>query len=576
MKKKGNEKTIIDVLRRNHPEYEDISEFGVPRPETVVNLGSAAKMIKWAIKNNMPIQVFSDYDVDGVMSAANMKILLDALKYDNYNIRFTRRFTDGYGGCINAVNDTKEGLFITLDNGISANEEIKVAKEKGLYVLIIDHHRPTNETLPPADVIVNPNAIEGGSFNHYCGAGLVYKLAEMMLKTKTALMRARANAAIATIADVVPLTGDNYVIAKHGLKDILTNCRTSGLKALMETYNCDEMCFDKDISYSIVPALNACGRLYDNGAQMAFDLVTFDGPVPVAKNMAEKLKEVNEERKKVTSLGIKAVTDIIEREGIKSVKPVVVYAPNIHEGVVGIVAGHIAEEFKSPAFIMTNTPSGIKGSARSYGEVDLKELYLTCPELFARYGGHKKAAGFSIIPGNVEKIRDAMAKSFIEEDVVEEGFDLEIEEEEIPTLIKQVVEHGPYGEGNPPIVFKVNYKAQAMYDGFYSLVGQTRNVLKFKGKNSTAIGFNMAEKYLKMGTITKSNNAGTLPADLPLNMQDEIVKNFGNKAVSITNLPLAFSLYGTLGINHFKNNRTGQQMVSDQVEFFDLVAERNE
>lgn len=300
-------------------------------------LRQARDMILAAIREKRHIYVFADYDVDGICSGAIMQVGTRALGYeDHLTVRLPRRFSEGYGISEKALDEFTEenALLITVDNGIAAIGPIKKAKEKGMTVIVVDHHLASSDedeilVYPDADLIIDPNAIEGSAdFNGYCGAGLAYRIMCQLIDDKKTLIRLLCLAAVATIADSVPLTHENRRIVRYGLHYMTDmGYATSGLFALLSLCGCNEYVSETDIGFKIAPCLNASGRLYDDGATQSFQLMSYEGDLRQAKMMAEKQLADNEKRKELSDEWTKKVNAQIQQEHLESENPLTIYAP---------------------------------------------------------------------------------------------------------------------------------------------------------------------------------------------------------------------------------------------------------
>lgn len=298
--------SIEEVIERNTGMT--VSEFLTPGPPTdICGLDGTVSRIKAAIEHNETITIFGDYDVDGITASAILWSVLKILG-NTASIRLPKRFSEGFGFSMNAAEEISEGLLITVDNGISAAESIKKVKEKGVSVIVIDHHLPNGE-LPDADYIIDPHVskIRDDDFEDWCGAGLAYrvslKLLQHYLKGYNEKMYVRMTnhivqlAALGTICDVMPLVKDNRFIVKEGLKQINERpCK--GIRALLdatETYHVDET----TCGFKLGPIINAAGRMMDDGAMLSFDVLTacIRGTEKTLEALAEELVSLNEKRK---------------------------------------------------------------------------------------------------------------------------------------------------------------------------------------------------------------------------------------------------------------------------------------
>jgi len=505
----------------------------------IKDIDKVIEVLNRAIFNKTFITIIGDYDVDGVTSSAEWDMMLTAKKIP-HRIRLPKRHTEGYGLNEKIIDEIDNGIVLTVDNGIAALSAIKKAKDKGLYVIVVDHHQPVidpdtkEKILPEADIIIDPHAIDGqAEFNYYCGAGLSYKIAKQWLGEKHYLMKKLSSfAAIGTVADVVKLTGDNRKIVKEGLKNILTKeGRTTGLLKLMKVFNLWDRITAEDIGFSIGPALNACGRLgppiAPKEAVQSLELLTFNGSFDEAEYMANEIAgrkleghlSVNETRKKLVKEADKKADEIISDNAMYGDAPLVLYIPGINEGIIGIIAGHLSEKFNVPAIVFTDSnkdPNVLKGSGRSIDTVDLKSLLDKCAKDMLGYGGHPGAAGLSIKKDNLDMFREHLQENIGEFDFEEKelSYDLEIKETDIEQLIPELDKYGPYGEGNEQPIFLIrDYKLYPQGTSLFNISGSDNEHITFYGSCSKMNAFWLHEKYIEIGQPKYLNLIGTLSVD---------------------------------------------------------------
>ncbi|MBQ3009770.1 MAG: DHH family phosphoesterase [Methanocorpusculum sp.] len=510
--------TILDVIknRSGMEESEILHPKPIP-PEAIENLTQAAALLQDAIQKKVPISIMGDYDVDGITASAILYYLIRFLGKQTPFIRLPRRMSEGYGLSVDAFDDFHQGLLITVDNGISATEEIAYAKDLGFSVLVIDHHLP-GKFLPEADVIVDPHIHpDKNGFEHYCGAGLSLKLAELMLRDNPAasslMDKLKVLATLGTIADVMPLVSDNRRIVMEGLRLWQSGSKAIpyGLTALVEAaevYGRTET----DIAFKIAPILNAPGRLLDNGAEKALDLLLAEPANDMdrytAKKMAEELVEINERRKAAVADALSAATELVMEECMFGNSPLCIHLEGIQEGIVGIVAGKLAENYRVPAFVFTESsePGILKGSGRSYGNVSMKELVDSASPYIHRGGGHEGAAGVSVKLEKYDQMVSAMQAymSGIEweaDDTME--YDLEITADKVRDACAALAVYAPYGEGCPAPVFCVkNAVLVSRYGNQYKALGKEGLHLKLFCNGFSIICFNGTSKYTRMGKPT--------------------------------------------------------------------------
>lgn len=491
--------TIAEVVFANtgitEAEMDEEKEYRIER------MGTVAALVKTAIQNRTKICVVADYDADGINSAAILKLTLDALGGDSY-IRIPRRISEGYGLNPKIVDELPEnGFLICVDNGIVAFDAIEKAKQKGMTVVILDHHYASEDgRLPCADVVIDPAAIGEADFTGYCGAGLAYKLAvELLGENHPTTKKCLSLAAIATVADVMPLVKENRLIVKKGLKSMMTpEGRTKGLEALIMENSLEMAINEKNLGFKIAPCLNAPGRLYDDGAMKSYQLLICDSSAGEAFSRAKEILADNELRKTKKDHGVKELNKNIAANCLANDVPLVLYEPGLDEGLVGLYAGHYAEEMKRPCIVFSDAhEEGIlKGSARSYGDVHLKRLLDEHSELLYKYGGHKGAAGLSIRAENLTEFREALKKSLEAYEVSDTNYyDLEVDAKDVPTLIAELEKFAPFGEGNPEITFKVNnFEVSPTNKGYIQTMCEGKHGKITNRDRVTAIAFGLGKR----------------------------------------------------------------------------------
>lgn len=483
----------------------------------IQNADIMASWLRYYSSINAPFYIVGDYDADGVCGAANLYLALTEAGATNITVRLPKRMSEGFGLSSKIVDEIDYGILLTVDNGIAAIDAVKKAKEKGLVVLIIDHHQPVMQhgkvILPEADLIVDPavddyllsksdSFLTKTKFHHYCGSGLAYKIAELMVPDTIALKRISALAAIATIADVMPLIEDNRNIFKKGIKNINLGTITSGTQALVDLLQSGNIVSEDDIGFRLAPMINAPGRLYDNGAAMSLDAI-LSTTYSSARKKVDSLKAVNETRKEHKQTACSRAMSIIEDNCLYGINPIVIVDEQTPEGVVGLVAGQLQEDFHVSTFVFTVKDGYLKGSARGCERDNLKHaldlLNDRYPGILIKYGGHAKAAGVSVkkekIADFARIMGDLLSEPLPPSDILE--YDLEIHTKDIAEYTEKVRQYAPFGAGNPPIIFKINdFHITPQKNAFYSVL--KGNSIKFCGMGCEAIGFGMFEKYAKM------------------------------------------------------------------------------
>lgn len=453
------------------------------------------------IQQKKKIRIIGDYDIDGVCSTY---ILFQGLKKANAlaDVDIPDRMKDGYGiskELIERAYEKEIDTIITCDNGISAIEQIAYAKEKNMTVLVTDHHEiPYEEKedgsierfLPNADAIVNPKQ-EGCAypFKEICGAMVAFKVVWGLFEKRNISLSEIEElipiAAIATVGDVMDLVDENRVLVKEGLKRI-QNTNNEGLKALIRVNNLENREITAyHIGFVLGPCINASGRL--STAKRALELL-LSKDTKEASVLAEDLKELNDSRKDMTVKGVERAVEIIENTELKNDRVLVVYLPECHESLAGIIAGRIRERYTKPVFVLTKGEEGVKGSGRSIEAYHMFQEMVKCRELLTKFGGHPMAAGLSMEEENIEKFRRKLNENctLTEEDMVEKiviDVPMPMSYVTIP-LIRQLGQLEPFGKGNTKPIF-------AQKDIRFSnckVFGKNRNVVKMKAQDSFGFG----------------------------------------------------------------------------------------
>lgn len=528
-------KTISQIVQANTGMDEStlLDPFLLVFP--VANMDKAAQKVLEAQRQWRRIYVFGDYDVDGICSSYILTALLNEVFYRGARVRLPYRFSEGYGCSPEAIDEFEDnGLLILIDNGIVAYDAINKAKAKGMSVIVIDHHLPKLDdagkpVLPDADIIVDPHVFPG-EFNEYCAGGLALKFAAEYLflisrtqgfdffknkPTADLYSGFQAVAAIATISDSVSLTFENRKIVREGIEIINKHPETlpRGLRVLIEKLELVGIVDEKAIGFKLGPCLNAPGRLYDEGAKKAFTLLYQDLSFKETIPVVEDILNDNEIRKQFCSDWFEAAKIEIEAGQMQEDYPIVLAIPRIPEGVIGIIAGKVAEAFKTPAIVLSDDGTGdCKGSARTFGDVHIKELLDLHSDLIVKYGGHAGAAGLTVKRENVDKLRKELNQSLgkkPKEIAADVYYDIEISKADVSSVMAEVNRFKPYGEGNPaPVVLIRNLTLIPDGAEHYKLLNA--GGLKLNAGNVTGISFDCTDKYLAMGTPSKVDLVGTL------------------------------------------------------------------
>ena len=503
IQRRGYETSIEEVILRNTG-YATIEEFTNPDKDYFIkDLDKAADRIKKAIATKTPITIVGDYDVDGVTASSIMYMTLKEMGAD-VRVRIPHRLSEGFGLNEVIIDEIDKGLLITVDNGIAAIGAVQKAKDKGLEVIVTDHHEPVMENgkkvLPNADLIIDPHAIDDqAQFNGYCGAGIAYKLSSVLVTDKTFNDKMSCFAALGTVADVMKLVEENKLIVRKGLKNMITpGHRTDGLEGILSRQFCNEFLTETDIGFKIGPMINAAGRLIDDGAKKPLEVMVTDGLKYKNYHIADELFDLNNKRKQIVEEALPVFEKEIAEKHMENDLPLVLYKPGIPEGVIGIIAGRLAEKYDAPTLVFSDSedPAIIKGSGRTGRGVNLKELLDMSPEQFYKYGGHAEAAGISILKSNFENAKKALQSNckvplgYVKDDTT--YYDLEIDAKDMPEVYKKLTEYGPFGEGNAQLSFKVkNFEItkKEKYDGTLedvSIMGKGGKYCKIQGKGPIA------------------------------------------------------------------------------------------
>lgn len=459
--------------------------------------------INEAIDEGQPILIYGDYDADGVTGTSILvRCLRELGALVNYYI--PNRFYEGYGpnedAFMQAIADGYQ-LVITVDNGIAGIDEAEILLEHGVDLIITDHHQ-IKETLPNAYAILHPELDENYPFHQLSGAGVALKIAEALLQ-EVIPEDFYAIAMLGTIGDVVPLIDENRSIVKRGLA-ALRETEIEGLNAIMELAGTDkEEATEVNVGFEICPRLNAPGRMDE--AALAVECLIAEIKEE-AELIAKQIESFNSERQKTTQKVLEEASKLIDKQTLDAKKAVILYSPNWHEGILGIVAGRLSKQWQKAVFVVTDDHEGlIKGSARAVEGYHLFELLSECHELIERFGGHALAAGITFAPENLQALEDKMNEVLKDVEVspsLQVDLSLSLADLNV-TFVDQLSMLAPFGEGNrPPLieikdVFVKNVKA----------IGNKLQHLKFtlyKDKESVdVIAFNQAllAMYLTPDTL---------------------------------------------------------------------------
>ena len=519
-KKYGIDPLIARIIRnRDITDEKEITEYlyggkeALHNPHLLKDVDKAAEIIAEGIAGKKAMRIIGDYDIDGVNATY---ILLEGIRRcgGNVDAAIPDRMKDGYG--INehlieqALSDGKE-LLITCDNGIAAINEINFAKEKGMTVVVTDHHEiPYRNTeqgkeflRSNADAIVNPKQNDClYPCKGICGAVVAWKLVQVLYeRMDIPVVEADIfieNAGFATVGDVMDLTGENRILVKLGLK-ALEHTKNPGMKALIAKNKLSDKSLSAyHIGFVLGPCINASGRL--DTAKRSLELLLERDEVK-ASALAGELVELNESRKYMTQQETQKALEQIEKEGREKDKVLVVYLPECHESLAGIIAGRIREAYQRPVFVLTRGEEGVKGSGRSIEAYSMFDKMTEVAELFTKYGGHPMAAGLSMREEDIDKLREQLNQKaeLSEEDmaeVVRLDAVLPMSYFTVDT-IRQLSVLEPCGKSNTkPVFADRNIKITRA-----GIVGVNRNVLKLHlldsmGNPVAGVYFGEVEKFL--------------------------------------------------------------------------------
>lgn len=464
----------------------------IPSPWLMKDMKKAVDILEKKIQQQAKIRIIGDYDIDGVTSTY---ILLKGLTRIGANVDtyIPDRVADGYGiheHLIDRAESDKIDTIVTCDNGIAACAEIQMAKEKGMTVIVTDHHEiPYREEngerrviLPPADAILNPKQYDCLYPNkNLCGAVVAFKyitaLYERFDIQKKELEDYYELVAIATVGDVMDLQGENRILVKEGLRR-LPNTKNKGLQELIRANNLEDSKITAyHIGFVLGPCINASGRL-DTAAR---SLALLNAPTKEeAAKLAGDLTALNQSRKALTEKGKEEAIQLIETTELKNDRVLVVYLPECHESLAGIIAGRLREKYHKPAFVLTRGEKCAKGSGRSIESYSMYDELVKCADLMVQFGGHPMAAGLSIEEENIEKFREQLNQNctLTEEDlrpkiVIDVAMPISYITKE---LVEQISLLEPFGKGNVKPIFA--QKGLRVLDS--NIIGKNKNVVKLK------------------------------------------------------------------------------------------------
>lgn len=500
------------LVQRGINTFEEARNFFRPSlsqlhdPFLMKDMDKAINRLTQAITNNEAILIYGDYDVDGTTAVALVYTFISSF-YKKVDYYIPDRYKEGYGISFDGIDFAAASnftLIIALDCGIKAVDKVVYATAKGIDFIICDHHRPGNE-IPQAIAVLDPKRADCNyPFDELSGCGLGFKLIQAYAQHTgmdfDLLIPYLDLVVVSIAADIVPITGENRVLAHFGLKQLNTNPR-QGIKTLLELSNVKRELSVSDLVFVIGPRINAAGRI-DSGKK-AVDLLVSEDP-ELAKESGIGINKHNTDRRDLdTTTTLQALEMIEKNESFIHRKTTVLFHPYWHKGVVGIVASRLTEKYYRPTIILTESNGLITGSARSVKDFDVYEAINACSDLLEQFGGHKYAAGLTLKPENLEAFRQKFEETVaasIEDYMLTPEIDIDarINFEQLSFKFQNIIRQlAPFGPGNPAPVFMTE---GATDKGYAKLVGLNHLKMDIYQANSPsvilpAIAFQQGDKY---------------------------------------------------------------------------------
>ena len=488
------------LVNRGLNDPKEIHSFLHPNPDNLYDpfllkdMDKACDILQEKIDSGKKIRIIGDYDVDGIVATYILYRTINKLGgVVDYDI--PDRIEDGYGINIRMVDDAKDqgiDTLLTCDNGIVAMDQVKKAKEYGMTVIVTDHHSLFEEDgmvrIPDADAVINPERPDCSyPFKGLCGAAITYKLALALISRYNIAdiddyeEELLAFTAIATVCDVMDLIDENRIIVKHGLS-LLKKTQNNGLVALMDVCQINkEQLSAYHLGFVIGPCLNASGRL--DSAKKGLELLLTKSKKE-ALDLATEVRSLNETRKNMTKDYTEKAQLMIESKNMLDDKVLVVYLPDCHESIAGIIAGRIKEKYTRPTIVLTDSEEGVKGSGRSIEDYNMIEELFKHRELMVKVGGHPMAAGLSLVQDNIEPLRKALNnnppitdKMLMPKITIDVQLPLGYISEEVVNELKLLE---PFGNGNKkPLFAERDLTIKSLF-----VIGKNSNGIKMKVKNA--------------------------------------------------------------------------------------------
>lgn len=480
--------TFDEARRFFRPDLNDLHD-----PFLMADMDNAVKRLTRAMQKNQKILVYGDYDVDGTTSVSLVYKFLKKY-YSNIGFYIPDRYNEGYGISIQGIDFAAENdykLVIALDCGIKAIEKVKYALEKGVDFIICDHHTPDAE-LPPAVAVLDPKRDDCGyPYKHLSGCGVGFKLMQAFTITNnidlSELTPLLDLVALSIASDIVPITGENRILAFYGLKQLNAN-PSIGVKGIIEVCGLtDKDITISDIVFKMGPRINASGRM--KLASEAVELLV-SNDYTFVKAKSDTINEYNNDRKDLDkNITDEAIALIGADQRYENRKSIVVYKPDWHKGVIGIVASRLSEEFYKPSIVLTKSNGLASGSARSVSGFDIYKAIDSCRDLLENFGGHMYAAGLSMKEENIEAFTERF-EQYVSDNILEEqtypqiDIDAVLEFKDItPKFFRVLKQFGPFGPGNMKPIFA---SRKVLDYGTSRLVGKEQEHLKLELVDSSS------------------------------------------------------------------------------------------
>lgn len=505
---KPAQRSIVQLLlQRKIETYEQAKKFFNPslkdlhNPFEMKDMDKAVQRILQAIENQENILIYGDYDVDGTTAVSLFYLFLSEL-YNNVTCYVPDRYKEGYGVSFQGINyasDNNISLIITLDCGIKAIDKVDYAKEKGIDIIVCDHHTPSSE-LPKAVAILNPKQKDCSyPYDELCGCGIAFKLAQainiVLERPESFVFKYLDLVAIAIAADIVPVTGENRILLAQGLS-LINEKPSIPVRKLLQTAK--QPYTTTDLVFVVAPRINAAGRIAH--ANLVIELLTQKQEKEIISK-AYEIEYLNDKRKRLDEeITQEALVQIIENQE-ENKKTTVVFQPFWHKGVIGIVASRLIENYYRPTLVFTKNEDKLVASARSVSGFNIYNALEACQEYLEQFGGHKYAAGLTIKEENYNKFKEAFERivsQTIDKELLEQriNIDLEIKLEDVSSIFFETLKRfAPFGPENmTPVFLSKGVKAKefrTVGDGSHLRIVLTNieETVSF-----VAIGFGLADK----------------------------------------------------------------------------------